>query len=113
MVQKETCYLLVLRLLLKAGGSCVCFVKALFYFFILSVAYLCGPLEDGQTYDSIILSSDSSDSATACAWDGSLMILFWAFIYLALAVIFTSLDRFISASLAVSSISLLDHENVY
>ena len=39
-----------------------------------------GHLEDGQTYDSFILSSDSSDS----------------------------LNRFISASLAVSSISLLD-----
>jgi len=34
-----------------------------------------GPSEDGPTYDSIIISSDSLDSTAACQFDDSSMIL--------------------------------------
>ncbi len=64
-----------------------------------------GPWEDGPTYDSIIILSDSLDSTEACEFNDSSMILVWALISLALAMIFTSQDKLISASLAVLSIS--------
>jgi len=55
---------------------------------------------------SIIISHDSLDSTAACAFDDSSMISVWELISLTLAlIIFTSQDKLISASLAVSSIS--------
>ncbi len=58
-----------------------------------------------QEYYSIIISSNSLDSTAACEFDDSSMISVWALISLALDIIFTSQDKLISASLAVSSIS--------
>jgi len=45
-----------------------------FLVFIL-LTPLPGPSEDGLTYDSIIISSDSLDSTVACEFDDSSMIL--------------------------------------
>jgi len=73
-----------------------CYLIFLFFFFYY-------PSADGPTYDSIIISSDSLDST--CEFDDSSVFLVWALISLALAIIFTSQDKLISASLAVSSIS--------
>ncbi len=38
---------------------------------IYILTLLPGPLEDGPTYDSIIISSDSLDLTTACEFDDS------------------------------------------